>query len=113
MTEISQHGDHDDAGEASPFLLLEHFEPHVGRIFQFEGTPYAMPLQSIYSSDRPVADWMKRRPFTLIFRAPRQRDWMREGYYRCSVQDGPSFGFHIAPIQTPQLEFQDYQAVFN
>jgi hypothetical protein len=110
---MSQNVADDSSGQPSEFLLIEHFEPYIGRIFHFEGTGNAIPLLSISSNDRPVPDWMKRKPFTLIFRAPRQREWMREGFYRCSVEDGPSFAIYVAPIQTLYPEFQDYQAVFN
>ena len=101
------------AGQPPEFLLIEHFEPYVGQVFRFEGTDYAIPLLSIISNDRPLLDWMKRKPFTLIFRAPRQREWMPEGFYRCGAENGPSHTIYVAPIQTPYPEFQDYQAVFN
>ncbi|MET0707146.1 MAG: hypothetical protein ABWY82_09925 [Tardiphaga sp.] len=108
---------HDDVrpGDMQPpkFLLIEHFEPHVGKIFQFEGTSYALPLQSIISKDQPLPEGIKRRPFTLVFRAPRQREWLAEGFYRCRIEDGPTYPIYVAPIQTMHPEFQDYQAVFN
>ena len=108
---------HDDvrSDDAQPpeFLLIEHFEPHVGKIFRFEGTAYALPLLTIASDDRPVPEGLKRRPFTLIFRAPRQREWLAEGMYRCTIENGPTYSIYVAPIQTPHPDFQDYQAVFN
>jgi hypothetical protein len=109
------HGDvRDAAGQSSEFLLIDHFQPYVGRIVRFEGTSYALPLLSVSSdSNRPMADWMKRQPFILIFRAPRTREWMPEATYRCHIEDGPSYTIHVAPMQTPYPEFQDYQAVFN
>ncbi len=102
-------------GDAQPpeFLLIDHFEPHVGKIFRFEGTAYALPLTTIISKDQPLPEGIKRRPFTLIFRAPRQREWLAEGVYRCSIEDGPTYPMYVAPIQTMDPEFQDYQAVFN
>lgn len=108
-------GDVRDSAEQPPeFLLIDHFQPYLGRVVSFEGTPYTLPLLSISSDgDRPMADWMKRQPFTLIFRAPRTREWLPEGMYRCHIEGGPSYMIHVAPVQTPNPEFQDYQAVFN
>jgi hypothetical protein len=100
-------------GAPHEFLLIEHFEPHVGKVFRFEGTAYALPLQMIVSDDRPLPERVKRRPFTLIFRSPRQREWLAEGFYRCHIESGPIYAIYVAPIQTPHPEFQDYQAVFN
>lgn len=95
------------------FLLIEHFEPHVGKVFRFAGTRYALPLSRIVSPRRPVPAWMKRRPFTLIFRAPKEREWLPEGLYDCAVDGGPTYKIYVAPIHTPESTFQDYQAVFN
>ena len=52
----------------SEFLLIDHFQPHVGKIFRFKGTRYALPL----TASRPilrrrVPQGMKRKPFILIF----------------------------------------------
>ena len=105
----------DRADDMQPpeFLLIEHFQPHVGKVFRFEGTAYALPLLTIVSKDQPLPKGIKRRPFTLIFRAPRQREWLAEGLYRCTVEDGPTYSIYVAPIQTTEPDYQDYQAVFN
>jgi len=96
------------------FLQAEHFKPHVGKIFKFKGTRFAMPLDHIsVSRQRRLPKGVKRRPFLLIFRAPRAREHMPEGLYECEVEGGPTFTFYVAPIQTLEREFQDYQAAFN
>ncbi|MDB5500291.1 MAG: hypothetical protein JWR89_193 [Tardiphaga sp.] len=100
-------------GAPPEFLLIEHFLPHVGKAFRFQDTAYVLPLLTIVSDDRPLPERVKRRPFTLIFRDARQREWLAEGSYRCSIEDGPTYSIYVAPIQTLEPEFQDYQAVFN
>jgi hypothetical protein len=110
MTETSATPEH----ELPEFLLLEHFEPHVGKIFHFKGTRYAFPLDHIHSprwDDRP--DWVKRHPFTLIFRGPKERDVLPEGLYECEIEGGTTVTMYVAPIMTPQPGCQDYQAIFN
>ena len=95
------------------FLLVEHFEPHVGKVFRFKGTRYAFPLESIDNPRREKPDWVKRQPFTLIFRGPKERDVMPEGLYDCEIEGGPTVALYVAPIMTPQPDRQYYQAVFN
>lgn len=97
----------------SELLQVEDFQPHVGKIFTFKGTRFAMPLHRIFSDDRPLPEGVKRRPFLLIFRAPRTPDYMPEASYECEVEGGPIYALHVAPIQTLVQEFQDYQAAFN
>ncbi|WP_315837400.1 DUF6916 family protein [Bradyrhizobium prioriisuperbiae] len=98
------------------FLLVEHFEPFVGKIVRFKGTRYAFPLHSIHRPQGPnweKPDWVKRYPFTLIFRGPKERDVLPEGLYDCEIEGGPTVTIYVAPIMTPQPDCQDYQAVFN
>jgi hypothetical protein len=100
------------AGEPE-VLQIDHFEPHVGKIFHFKGTRYAFRLDHIVKSEHPVPSWMKRQPFILVFHGPKERDVMREGSYEAAVEAGPTFRLHVAPIMTPDPGRQDYQAVFN
>jgi len=95
-------------------LLIDHFQPHVGKIFRFKGTRYAMPLHRI-QTDRGegVPEGMNRKPFILIFRAPKEPEHMPEGYYECEIQDGPTYSLYVMPIMTPQPDLQDYQSVFT
>jgi hypothetical protein len=103
-----------DGAETAPEVLqLAHFKPHVGRIFRFKGTRYAFPLDHIISDRKELPTWVKRRPFTLIFRGPKQQDVLPEGLYECEIDGGPTYTLHVAPIFTPQPDRQDYQAVFN
>jgi Domain of unknown function (DUF6916) len=94
-------------------LQINDFEPHVGKIFQFKGTRHALPLDRIVSNRQPLPEGMKRRPFVLIFRGPKERDYLPEGIYDCGVEDGPSYRIYVSPIQTPEPDRQEYQAAFN
>ena len=94
-------------------LQIADFKPHVGKIFRFKGTRYALPLDQIISNKRRVPKGIKRRPFTLIFRAPRTQDHLPEGFYESEVENGPTFTLYVIPVHTFEPEFQDYQVVFN
>lgn len=102
-----------DVTQMEEYLQAEHFKPHVGKVFKFKGTRFAIPLDHISTTKQKLPKGVKRRPFLLIFRAPREREYMPEGMYECEVEGGPTFSFYIAPIQTYAREFQDYQAAFN
>ena len=54
-----------------------------------------------------------RKPFTLIFRGPKETDVMPEGLYECEFEGGPSYSLYVIPIFTPQPGRQDYQSAFN
>ena len=94
------------------FLEVHHFEPLVGKVVRFKGTRFAIPLTQIIRGQKflPTA---KREPFILIFRAPKENEYMREGYYECQFEDGPAYMIYVAPCHTPEPEWQDYQAIFN
>jgi len=94
--------------------LLEHhhFQPLVGKTVQFKGTSYAMPLSKVIVGEKFIAA-AKREPFILIFRAPKTREYMPEGFYECAFEDGPTYQIYVAPTHTPEPEWQDYQAIFN
>jgi hypothetical protein len=94
------------------FLEVHHFEPLVGKTVRFGGTPFVMTLDKIAKGQKFVAT-AKRDPFILIFRAPRGNAYMNEGMYDCAFDEGPTFTIYVAPIHTPEPEFQDYQAIFN
>ena len=94
------------------FLELHHFEPLVGTVTRFRGTRFEMPLHSIIKGQKFIAT-AKRDPFILIWRAPKEREHMPEGYYECDFENGETYKIFVTPVFTPELEFQDYQAVFN
>ena len=94
-------------------LQAEDFEPYVGRIFRFHGTRHALPLDRIEKEERPQAAGPFRRPFTLIFRGPKEADYLPAGLYRAEVEGGPAFEIHVLPMHTPQPDRQEYQAAFN
>jgi hypothetical protein len=94
-------------------LQVDDFKPHVGKVFHFKGTRYALPLDRIVSDHQRLPEGMKRLPFILIFRGPKERDYLPEGMYDCEVEGGPSYQIHVSPIQTPEPDRQEYQAAFN
>jgi hypothetical protein len=94
------------------FLEAHHFEPLVGKVVRFKGTRFSIPLTNIIRGQKFVAA-AKRDPFILIFRAPKEREYLPEGTYECEFEDGPTYVIHVAPCHTPEPEWQDYQAVFN
>jgi hypothetical protein len=94
------------------FLELDHFEPLVGKTTRFKGTRFEIPLERIIKGQKFVPN-AKRDPFILIWRAPKEREHMPEGYYPCEFVDGPTYMIYVTPVFTPEPEFQDYQAVFN
>jgi len=94
-------------------LQIGDFKPHVGKIFRFLGTRYAFPLDRIISNRQRLPKDIKRRPFILIFRGPKERDYMPGGIYDCEVEDGPTYRMYINPIHTPAPDQQEYQAAFN
>jgi hypothetical protein len=95
------------------FLLIDHFKPHVGKIFRFKGTRYAFPLDRIVSDRKRVPKGMKRKSFILIFRGPKEQDHLPEGRYECEIEGGPTYRIYVIPIFTPQPDRQEYQAVFS
>lgn len=98
----------------SELLLIDHFTPHVGKICRFRGTRYAMPLHRIHADrSEGVPEGMKRKPFILIFRAPKEAEHLAEGRYECEIEDGPTYLMYVMPIMTPQPGLQEYQAVFT
>src|SRR6267143_328471 len=85
-------------------LLIDDFKPHVGKVFRFGGTRYAFPLDRIISSRDPLQPGMKRQPFILIFRGPKEREYMPGGIYDCEVEGGPTYRMYVNPINTPAPE---------
>lgn len=94
------------------FLEVQHFEPLVGKTVRFKGTRFAMPLTRIVKGEKFIAS-VKRDPFILIFREPKEREHMPEGTYECEFEGGPTYQIYVAPIHTAEPEWQDYQAIFN
>jgi len=94
-------------------LQVADFKPHVGKIFRFRGTRFAFPLDRILSDRKRLPKGLKRRPFTLIFSGPKEREHLPEGLYESEVENGPTFEIYVIPIHTPHPGRQDYQAVFN
>jgi hypothetical protein len=97
----------------SEILTAEHFRPHVGKVFRFEGTPHAYPLDRIETSSQEPPPGYPRRPFTLVFAGPRGGAMLAEGMYEAQVEDGPAFALYVMPVHTPRPDRQEYQAAFN
>ncbi|HEY2755746.1 MAG TPA: hypothetical protein VGJ01_08380 [Pseudolabrys sp.] len=97
----------------SEILRIDHFNPHVGKIARFKGTPYAFPLERVDHDDAEAPNGTTRKPFILIFRGPRHTNVMPEGMYECEFEGGPTFSLYVIPIFTPMPDRQDYQSVFN
>lgn len=96
----------------SEFLEAQHFEPLVGKTVRFKGTRFAIPLFKVIKGQKFI-ETAKRDPFLLIFRAPKEPEYMPEGNYDCEFEDGPTYKIYVLPTHTPEPEWQDYQAVFN
>jgi len=94
-------------------LQIENFKPHVGKLVRFKGTPFALALERIISDRKRLPKGVKRRPFMLIFRGPKERDYLPEGLYECEIENGPTYRIYVAPVHTLEPDRQDYQAVFN
>lgn len=94
-------------------LTIDDFKPHVGKTFHFKGTRFAFALDRIISDRRRLPKGMKRRPFILIFRGPKERDYLPDGIYDCEVEGGPTYSMYVNPVQTPEPDRQEYQAVFS
>jgi hypothetical protein len=99
-------------GRMDELLQIEHFKPHVGKVVRFKGTRFAFPLDRIISDRKRLPKGMKRRPFILVFRGPKERDYMPDGIYDCEIEGGPTYSMYVNPIQTPAPDQQEYQAVF-
>ncbi|WP_158928464.1 DUF6916 family protein [Acidisphaera sp. S103] len=93
-------------------LTHEHFSPHVGKRFSFEGHHLTLLLRLAELQPRFAAPNAPRVPFTLTFEGP-AGDILPPDQYRAVVPDGPVFELYISPIHTPARDHQDYQAVFN
>jgi len=100
-------------GRMEKLLQIEDFKPYVGKIFRFKGTRFAFPLHHIISDKRRLPKGAKRRPFILIFRGVKEREYMPDAIYECEIEGGPNHVMYVNPVHTPEPEWQDYQAVFT
>jgi len=94
-------------------LQIVDFKLHFGKGFHFKGTRFAFPLDRIVSDRRRLPKGAKRRPFILIFREAKERDYLPDGIYQCEIEGGPTHQIYVNPIHTPAPEWQEYQAVFT
>jgi len=90
----------------------EDFSPLIGKRFSIAGHHVTLLLRSVDLQPQFAAPGTTRVPFTLVFEGP-AGDILPSDFHRATVQDGPAFALHVAPIHTPAADHQDYQAVFN
>ena len=95
-------------------LTLEHFLPHLEKVFRVSGFDPALILERVdtVTGEHWQAQQASRQPFNLIFRGP-PGNVLPQGLYTLEVEDGPSFDLYIIPVYTPAADRQDYQAAFN
>jgi hypothetical protein len=94
-------------------LQAKDFKPHIGKNFRFKGTRFVFPLVQVQADRRKLPDYVRRRPFTLIFRGPKEDEVLPEGLYDCEADGGAAYSLYLIPIYTPTPGRQDYQAVFS
>ena len=96
------------------FLTVEHFRPHLTKVFRVHGGEHAFTLTEVqtYPVSEAAAGIVTRQPFTLIFNGP-PGNVLSEGMYTFDVDGGPSFELYVMPIHTPARDQQHYQAAFN
>ncbi len=99
--------------QAPEVLTAESFAPHVGKTFRFAGSRHVLTLDRIVGERVRAASPGFRRPFNLIFRGPRERETLAEGFYDCEVEGGARFSLYVGPILTLAPDRQEYQAAFN
>jgi hypothetical protein len=95
-------------------LTVDHFRPHVAKVFRVHDSELAMTLDEVqvYPLAQEQAKGLSRQPFTLIFKGPPGKV-LPEGMYTLDVEGGPSFELYVMPIHTPAADRQNYQAAFN
>jgi hypothetical protein len=71
-----------------------------------------MVMDRIDRPEFPGWERMARKPFSLIFRGPRQ-PVLSEGLYAVEYADGPTLMLYVIPILTAAPDHQEYQVAFN
>lgn len=89
-----------------------HFEGHTGETFRLEGggNAAALVLHEVELGDFGVKLEGLRKPFTLIFRGPRE-PVLPEGMYALAHEAFEGVTIYVSPIVTFG-DHQDYQSVF-
>ena len=82
-------------------ITHELFTPHVNTFFRIhgEGEPLEVELLEVELRDERYMIEGMRRPFTLIFRGPRDR-LVPEGNYKVESEAAGSFDLYVIPIIT-------------
>jgi hypothetical protein len=93
-------------------LTADDFVGYLGRRVWPDGRGPEMVLDRIERREFPGWEQVARKPFSLIFRGPRQ-PVLPEGLYPIEIADGPTIVLYVIPILTAAGNHQEYQVVFN
>ena len=93
-------------------LTANDFVGYLGSTVRPQGHGQEMVLDRIDRREFPGWEGATRKPFSLIFRGPRQ-PILPEGLYPVEFADGPTLVLYVIPILTPARDHQEYQVVFN
>jgi hypothetical protein len=92
-------------------LTADDFAGYLGGKV-WPGPGLEMVLDRIDRPEFPGWERIARKPFSLIFRGPRQ-PLLPEGLYPVEFADGPTLVLYVIPILTTARDHQEYQVVFN
>jgi hypothetical protein len=98
--------------EAIDRLTADDFVGYLGRRVWPDRPGLEMVLDRIDRAEFPGWERVARKPFSLIFRGPRQ-PVLPEGLYPVKFADGPTLMLYVIPILTAAGDHQEYQVVFN
>lgn len=93
-------------------LTADDFAGYLGGKVWPGGRGLEMVLDRIDRPEFPGWERVARKPFSLIFRGPRQ-PILPEGLYPVEFADGPTLALYVIPILTAARDHQEYQVVFN
>jgi hypothetical protein len=93
-------------------LTVNDFVCYLGRKGWPDGGSLEIVLDRIDRREYPGWERVKRKPFSLIFRGPRQ-PVLPEGLHPIAIAKGPTLTLYVIPIFTAAGDHQEYQVVFN
>ena len=93
-------------------LTADDFVGYLGGRVWSDGRGLELVLDRIDRPEFPGWERVARKPFSLIFRGPRQ-PVLPEGLYAVEFVNGPTLALYVIPILTAARDYQEYQVVFN